>query len=90
MPGKLPTISRCPVSNCKQIDARLTAGEGHVSHFLAPRRKARCQDQVVTLRQVTQIGAILIHDGKLLLSVVARACFGDEDNTGVEVATLTG
>ena len=34
MPGKLPTISRWPVSMLKQIDARIALAERHVGDFL--------------------------------------------------------
>ena len=74
----------------QQEDPRLLALEGHVGDFLAARREAGRQNNVVAVGQHAHVLAVLVHDRQLPLAVDLRAAFGDEDDAGVEVALFTG
>src|SRR5262249_31580101 len=67
----------------EQIDARLSLSIGHVGDFLAARREARREHQVVTASEVAHIGAILVHDSEPLDAAFLRARLVDKDDAAV-------
>src|SRR6266571_5610917 len=87
---KVPDDLALPALDVEQIDARLSLPIGHVGDFLAGRREARRQHQVVAAGEVAYAGAILVHDGEPLDPALLRARLVDEDNAAVEVALLAG
>ena len=53
-------------------------------------REARRQHQVVAAREVTDVGAVLIHDGEALDAALRRPSLVDEHDAAVEIALLAG
>ena len=90
MPGKLPTSLALARLELQEIDARPVVGEGHVGDLLPVRRESRRQHKVLAVRQVTQIGAVLVHDGEPLDTHVLGPRFVDEDDARVEISALAG
>ena len=66
MPGKLPTIFALPGIDVVEIDARIALAVSHVGDFLGRGRKPRREHEFVAAREITHVGAVLIHDGEPL------------------------
>ena len=90
MPGKLPTVSRWPVSMFMQIDARVALPVGHVGDGVGRRREARREHEVVAAREIAHVGAVLIHEREPLDAAILRPGLVDEDDAAVEIALLAG
>src|SRR5690606_37453151 len=74
----------------QEIDLGLATLIGHVSDFLAFRRKARGQNDRTAIGQEFMIGAILVHDSQTLHALICGAGFVNVDDARIEVAAFTG
>ncbi len=90
MPGKLPTISRSPVSNSVKIDARIALAEFHIGDFLGRRGEPRRQHQIGALGQVANVEAVLIHQRQPLDAPFLGSALVDEYHAAVEIALVSG
>src|SRR5208282_6515431 len=74
----------------EEINARIALAIGHVGDLLRRRREARCQDKIFAAREITHVGAVLVHDGEPLDAALGRSGLVDEYDAGVEIALFAG
>src|SRR5262249_2214829 len=73
-----------------QIDARIALPIGHVGDLLRRWREPRRQNKLVAAGEITDIGAVLIHDREPFDAPLGRPGLIDEYDPAVEIAALPG